>query len=200
MPSHSHMEPLTVGRAMRPITSASRLPEKPYAHPDDALDEALQRMGKSHVEELVVIARDGGARVGVLNTADAFAAYKDAPEGKQLDAPAVQNWLPAVAAITVAAILIVSGLVFLQKSRRVDQGIEAYQTGQKLLAQGQDDEAVAAFRNALAHNSQDTKSRAALGLALVEAGHYAEASAYLHQVVKTDVHNGPVWAAMARSR
>jgi len=97
----------------------------------------------------------------------------------------------------VAAVLIISGLVFWQRTRRSDMGAEAYKNGEKLLAQGQVEEAVLAFRNALAHAPQDVKSRAALGLALVESGHFDDASSYLTGVVKQDPHDGPVWMGLA---
>ena len=131
---------------------------------------------------------------------DALGAYKSlaaSAEQEEIAAAAAQNWLPAVAAITVAAVLIVSGLVFWQRSRRSDLGIEAYRTGEKLLAQGQVDQAVSAFRNALAHAPQDVKSRAALGLALVQSGQFNDASSYLSGVVKADPQNGPAWLGLA---
>ncbi|HEY3741025.1 MAG TPA: chloride channel protein [Bryobacteraceae bacterium] len=197
LPSHSQLEPLAVGRAMRPLADASgELPSSPFAYPDDPLDSALQRIAKAGVNEIAVIRRDGGIRVGVLSEQDAIEAYK-ASALKQVEAPSVQSWLPALLAIIVAAVLIVSGLVFLQRSRQLGQGIAAYENGQKLLAQGQTEAAVSAFRNALAHNSQNVKARAALGLALVESGHPAEAADYLNEVIKKDIHNGPVWSGLA---
>ena len=41
------------------------------------------------------------------------------------------------------------------------------------------------------------KSRAALGLALVESGHFDDASSYLSGVVKLEPQNGPVWLGLA---
>ena len=205
MPSAAHLpEPLTVERAMRPLhLSGSAIadpPDIPYVHPDDPLDSALQRMGEAGVDEILVVSRAGGTQIGVLSSQDALSAYKKlagSKEQEKIAAASAQNWLPAVAAITVAAVLIVSGLVFWQRSRRSDMGIEAYRSGEKLLAQGQVEEAVSAFRNALAHAPQDVKSRAALGLALVESGHFDEASSYLSGVVKLDPQNGPVWMGLA---
>ena len=54
-----------------------------------------------------------------------------------------------------------------------------------------------AFRNALADTPQDVKSRAALGLALVQSGHLDEASSYLSEVVKVEPQNGPAWMGLA---
>ncbi|MEO8598104.1 MAG: chloride channel protein [Candidatus Solibacter sp.] len=205
MPSAAHLpQPLTVERAMRPLSqSGSAIPATPVGpsiHPDDPLDSALQRMGEAGVDEAVVVSRTGGTPIGVLTSQDAHSAYKlpAASRGQEKAAAATaQNWLPAIAAITVAAVLIVSGLVFWQRSRRSDLGLEAYRTGERLLAQGRVDEAVSSFRNALAQSPLDVKSRAALGLALVESGHFEDASSYLSGVVKLEPQNGPVWMGLA---
>jgi chloride channel protein, CIC family len=205
MPSAGHLpEPLAVERAMRPVPligdQVDDLPEPMQVHPDDPLDSALQRMGEAGVDEVPVVSRAGGRRIGVIGTEDILAAYKrlSAPgERNSVSRASVQNWLPAVAAATVAAVLILSGLVFWQHSRRSDLGAAAYQNGEALLNRGQVEEAVSSFRNALAHNSNDLKSRAALGLALVRAGHFGEASAYLAEAAKADPSNGPVWLGLA---
>ena len=78
------------------------------------------------MDEIPVVSRAGGTQVGVLNTQDALEAYKKLAGSKEREKIAdasAQNWLPAVAAITVAAVLIVSGLVFWQRSRRSDLGM-----------------------------------------------------------------------------
>jgi CIC family chloride channel protein len=205
MPSSAHRpEPLTVEPAMRPLDHAASAiagpPAGPHVHPDQPLDLALQRMGEAGVDEIPVVSRAGGAQIGVLHTQDALGAYKKlagSKEREKMAAVSAQNWLPAVAAITVAAVLIVSGLLFWQRTRRSDMGIQAYRSGEKLLAQGQVDEAISAFRNALAHTPRDLKSRAALGLALVESGHFEDASSYLSEVAKADPRNGPVRMGLA---
>jgi len=204
MPSAAHLpEPLTVEPAMQPLrvesTASGAVPEKPFAHPDDPLDAALQRMGEAGVDEIPVVSRTGGMKVGVISARNALDAYQRLAGSKQ-EAKSVQNWLPVVAAITVAAVLIVSGLVFWQRSRRAGFGVEAYRTGERLLGQGQIDEAVSAFRNGLAQAPQDIKTRTALGLALVQSGHHEEAESYLSSVVKVDSGNGPAWAGLAEIR
>ena len=206
MPSAAHLpQPLTVERAMRPMhlseSAITDLPDRPYVYPDDPLDSALQRMGDVGVDEIPVVSRAGGAQIGVLHSQDALIAYKRRAGSKgqeTLTAAAARNWLPAIAGVTVAAVLIVSGLLFWQRTRRSDLGNEAYRNGQKLLAQGQVEEAVSAFRSALAYAPQDVKSRAALGLALVQSGHFNDASAYLSAVVKADPQNGPAWLGLAK--
>ena len=205
MPSAAHLpEPLTVERAMLPLNphdpAVACPPEIPDIHPDDPLDSALQRMGEAGVDEIPVVSRTGGTQIGILRSQDALSTYRSlagSKREKKVAAASAQNWLPAVAAITVAAVLIVSGLLFWQRTRRSGMGIEAYRSGEKLLAQGQVEEAVSTFRNALAHAPQDVKSRAALGLALVQSDHFDEASSYLSDVVMLDPQNGPVWTGLA---
>jgi CIC family chloride channel protein len=205
MPSDAHLpEPLTVEPAMLPLhLSGSAIadpPDIPHVHPDHPLDLALQRMGEAGVDQILVVSRTGGTPLGVLHSQDALNAYKKLAASKERDtlaAVSAQNWLPAVAAITVAAVLIISGLVFWQRTRRSDMGLEAYKSGERLLAQGQFEEAVSAFRTALAHAPQDVKSRAALGLALVESGHFDEASSYLSGVAKLNPQDGMVWMGLA---
>ncbi len=203
MPSAAHrIEPLTVEGAMRPLPAyeaeAAVFVGGVQVYPDDPLDSALQRMGAAGIDEIQVISRAGAKRVGVLGLQDALAAYKrlSGPE-EEKKAVAVRNWLSAVAAITLAAILLVSGLLFWQRSRRNDLGMQSYRNGAQLMARGQIDEAVAAFRSALAHTPGDTKIRAALGLALVRSGHFVEAESYLSAVAKVDPQNGPVWMGLA---
>jgi len=204
MPSAAHLpEPLTVERAMRPFSNPVEALDGSSdglsIHPDDPLDAAMQIMGEAGVDEVIVVSRAGGARIGLLTMRDVLHAYRKPalPAGRQNIAASAQNWLPAVATITVAVILIVPGLVVWQRARRSDLGADAFRRGEKLLALGQADQAALEFRNALAHNPQDSRSRAALGLALVQSGHYVEASPYLNAVVKSDPNNGPVWMGLA---
>ena len=204
MPSPGHLpEPLTVERAMDPVEAEAApagAPQGPTVHPDDPLDAALQLMGKAGVEEIAVVSRAGGARVGVLHRQGAWDAYRRpdaAGEREEMAGEAARNWLPAVAAITVAAVLIASGLVFWQRSRHAARGDDAYRSGERLLAQGQVEDAVSAFRNALALSPQDARVRAALGLALVASGHLDDAASYLSAVSKADPRNGAVWAGLA---
>ena len=87
MPSAGHRpEPLTVEPAMRPLPSdpPSAAPAGiPHVHPDHPLDLALQRMGEAGVDEIAVVSRAGGARIGVLNTQDALGAYKKLAASKE---------------------------------------------------------------------------------------------------------------------
>ncbi|MEO8591846.1 MAG: chloride channel protein [Candidatus Solibacter sp.] len=203
MPSSAHRpEPLTVDLAMRPMLSPETVSggtaEAMEIYPDDPLDSALQRMGAGGIEEIRVVSRVGGKQVGVLGLQDAVAAYKRLSEpGENAPQAAGRNWLPAVAAITVGAVLLVSGLVFWQRSHRAGRGAQAYRNGEQLMAHGDVDEAVAVFRAGLADVPQDVRMRAALGLALVQSGHFAEAESYLLAVTRTDMQNGPVALGLA---
>ena len=199
MPSAAHLpEPLTVDRAMSPLTTYDGyLADQPFAYPDDPLDAALQNMGASRVDQLVVIGRAGGSPIGVLHLKDVLAAYKTSKDPDEMETGPIRSWLPVVASITVAAILIVSGLVFWQRSRQTGRARDAFDVAGKQLAQGQVDDAIASFRNALAYGTDDLKVRAALGLALVQAGHFNEASAYLSDVAGKEPQNGAVWNGLA---
>ena len=206
MPSAAHRpEPLTVEVAMRPLqyagTSALAIrADFPIVHPDDPLDSALQLMGESGMDEIPVISRVGGTQIGLISSQDALTGYKNLATSKkkeEMEAKSANGWLPAVAAITVAAVLIVSGLLFWQRSRHKDLGIDAFRNGERLMAQGQVDDAVAAYRTALAHTSQDVKTRAALGLALVRSGHFEEATSYLSEAAKAEPQSGAVWLGLA---
>jgi len=199
MPSLAHLPaPLTVEQAMgTQAPPDASVTGGAYVHPDDPLDAAMQRMGKTGVEEILVLSRTGAKPVGILSLAGVLKAYRQSSDG-EANPPPAQNWVSVIAAITVATVLIVSGLVFWQRTRQVNRGSEAYRNGQQLLAHGQVEAAVLDFRNALAHTPEDLKSRAALGLALVESGHLNEASSYLSEVAKRQPQNGPVWAGLAK--
>lgn len=199
MPSPDHLpEPLTVEQAMRTqLPPDTAVIGGAYVHPDDPLDAAMQRMGKTGKEEILVLSRTGAKPLGVLNLAGVLKAYSESSSG-EANPPSAQNWVSVIAVITVATVLIISGLVFWQRTRQVNRGSEAYRNGQQLLSHGQVEAAVLDFRNALAHTPEDVKTRAALGLALVDSGHLNEASSYLSEVAKRQPQNGPVWAGLAK--
>ncbi|MEP6960763.1 MAG: chloride channel protein, partial [Acidobacteriota bacterium] len=204
MPSPAHLPtPLSVESAMQARTpgepSLAIPPNIPYVHPDDPLDAALQRMGAAGLDELPVLSRMGQKQIGALRMQHVLDAYKKLSERPgDANTLSIKNWVPAVAAITVAAVLIVSGLVFWQHSRQSDLGREAYQNGQGLLAQGQLEEAASAFRGALAHAPDNVETRISLGLALVDSDHADEASSYLSEAAKAQPQNGLVWMGLAK--
>lgn len=201
MPSPDHLpEPLTVEQAMHlQIPSNATAAEGAYVHPDDPLDAAMQRMGKIGVDEILVLSRSGARPVGILTLASVVGAYKDTDKirGDGVAAAAL-NWVSVITTITIAAVLILSGLVFWQRSRVASRGSEAYLHGQTMLSQGQPEAAILDFRNALAHTPEDLKSRTALGLTLVNSGDLSEASSYLSEVAKKQPQNALVLAGLAR--
>jgi CIC family chloride channel protein len=205
MPSADHRpEPLTVKHAMRPLkgseSAGAAAQGGPRVHPDDLLDSALQIMAAEGAEELLVVSRAGATPLGILDRRDVLDAYSRLSGDKQqpkTSAVPRQNWLPAAATITLSAVLIVSGLVFWQRSRRSDLGMAAYRRGGELLARGQVNEAAMAFRRALAQRPEDIKVRVALGLTLVQSGHFDEAASYLSAVLKANPNNGPAWMGLA---
>jgi len=204
MPSAAHRsEPLTVEAAMRPASNPGPATPPEGSHcvyPDEPLDWALQRMGKDGIKEIFVISRAGGGLIGQLDSADALQAYHSLSLPSQQNPPkpvASQDWLPILAMITAAAVLVVSGLVFWQRSHRAELGTGAYRNGRELISQGRIDEAIFAFRTGLAHTPQNSGLRAALGLALVQSGHYNEALSYLTQASRADPDSGPILMGLA---
>ncbi|MCU1324699.1 MAG: Cl-channel, voltage-gated family protein [Bryobacterales bacterium] len=200
MPSAEHIpEPMAVERAMTALAAGDTLTlHEVFVHPDDPLDAALQRMGEANVENIVVLNRTGGLPVGALSIQSAFAAYRRpaAKDNGTLTA-AAQDWLPAIAAITLASVAIVAGLVFWQRAHRSATGASEYRTGQELLGQGRVEEAVVAFRSSLAHLPADSNARTALGFALLRSGHFEEAGEYLAEAAKAQPQNGLLWAGVA---
>ncbi len=196
LPSESHLpEPLTVAEALPPQPPPVNLAADPSVYPDDTLDVALQRMGARGLDGIAVVSRSDGPALGMLSLEDVLAAYRRTSRRPRTPA---RNWLPAVAAVTTTAILLIAGMVFWQRNRWTEQGTEAFERGKQLLAQGQTDEAVLAFRNALAFSPRDVQIRAALGLALVRSSHFTEAETFLKEVVTAGAANGPVYAGLGR--
>jgi tetratricopeptide (TPR) repeat protein len=152
-------------------------------------------MGRANAEEILVVSRTAARPIGILKMDDVLDAYRS--PAMSADTTAKAALVPTVTAITIATVLIVSGLVFWQRSRQVQLGHDEYASGQRLLARGDVDDAVAAFRNALAHAPADIRARGALGLALLEGGHPIEASSYLADVARIQPRNGPARAGLA---
>ncbi len=206
MPSAAHeSEPLTVKRAMRQLSEeekhgAGAYPVGLYTHPDDTLDSALQLMGRAGVEEIPVVSRAGQSPVGTLRAGDVLDAYRGGSSGEiRADSARAQNWAPIVAATAVAGLIIVSGLALWQRSRQAELAKAAFSAGQELLAHGRGDEAILAYRSALAHNPGSEDARTALGLALIQTGQFTEGATYLSDVVKVNASNGPAWFGLAQA-
>ncbi|MBV9769225.1 MAG: tetratricopeptide repeat protein, partial [Bryobacterales bacterium] len=89
-------------------------------------------------------------------------------------------------------------LNYYYRSARSERAQEFYKTGNDLLQQNRDDEAVQQFRDALSASPGNEQYRLALGLALVKDTHPAEASVYLRALLKRDPGNGPAAVGEAR--
>jgi len=200
MPSEADRpDPLTVQRAMRP--AKTRLATTTTVFPDDPMDLALQALGRSGLVELSVVNRAGGEVLGVVSQDDILATYRSlAVEVKAPQPGGVlrQNGLFTVAAITITAVLIISGIVVYQRSQRTELGAQSFESGRSLLEQGRPGEAIASLRTALAQTPRNAEIRASLGLALLQTGNTAEASGYLTQASQEIPSRGPVWMGLAQ--
>jgi tetratricopeptide (TPR) repeat protein len=85
--------------------------------------------------------------------------------------------------------LVIGFLNYYYRSERSQRADQYYKTGNELLQQDRDDEAVQQFRDALSGSPGNAQYRLALGLALAKANHPAEASVYLNALLKRDPQN-----------
>ena len=119
MPSSTHRpEPLTVEDAMSAANPSSpAFTSTALVHPDETLDEALQRMAADGIDEIRVEHRERKRFVGILKKADVLAAYDRHAIEVSDDADSDPRWLRVLAITTVTGILIIAGLVFWQRPR-----------------------------------------------------------------------------------
>ncbi len=198
MPSPEHLpEPLAVEQAVL-APWEGEVPAAPSVYPDDPLEAALQLMGGAGIDRIAVLNRAQGMPIGVLRFEDAIHTYKSAGTERVEDAPRMQVWIRTVAVATFAVALIVIGLVLWQRSRQSGVAQEAYLRGEELQAKGQLDQAVSAFRSALARDPENIQTRRLLGLTLVDSGHLAEAKPYLAEVARAQPQDGAVASAEAK--
>lgn len=204
MPSAAHVPPsMLVEAAMRPVPPGGSVAgddEIEAIHPDDTLDSALQRMGRSASREVKVLSRIGAKWVGVLSFDDAMNAYaQPAPKNVVDNRQTRATWLGVIVFLTFSTLGITMGTIFWQRSQHAERAQLAYREGKELMIQGRSADAVLAFQRALAEVPVDNETRSALGLALVGAGHPEEAFSYLAEVAKVQSLNGPVQAGLARA-
>jgi tetratricopeptide (TPR) repeat protein len=95
-------------------------------------------------------------------------------------------------------LLVIGFLNYYYRSARSERAAEYYKTGNELLQQDRDEEAVQQYRDALSAAPGNPQYRLALGLALVKAQHSAEGSVYLSALLKRDPENGPANLGEAR--
>jgi len=167
----------------------------PHLHMDHPLDMALRRMAQSKLNVLPVVGRaDIRDLKGVVSLSDILQAYgvagdKNEPKAAGEEARASRRLVPGVIAAGLAVLLVIGFLNYYYRSARSERAEDFYKTGNALLQQDRDDEAVQQFRDALSAAPGTTRYRLALGLALTKDNHPAEASVYLNGLLKRDPEN-----------
>jgi tetratricopeptide (TPR) repeat protein len=167
----------------------------PHLHMDHPLDIALRRMAQSKLNVLPVVGRaDIRDLKGVVSLSDILQAYgvtgkKNEVHAANEEIRASRRLIPGVIAAGLAVLLVIGFLNYYYRSARSQRAEEYYKTGNELLQQDRDDEAVQQFRDALSAAPGNEQYRLALGLALAKGGHPEEASAYLRALLKRDPEN-----------
>jgi tetratricopeptide (TPR) repeat protein len=167
----------------------------PHLHMDHPLDMALRRMAHSKLNLLPVVGRaDIRDLKGVVSLNDILQAYGvagDKGETKQAieEIRASRRLVPGVIAAGLAVVLVIGFLNYYYRSERSQRAAAYYKAGNELVEQSRDDEAVQQFRDALSGAPGNAQYRLALGLALAQANHSAEAAVYLNALLKRDPEN-----------
>ena len=168
----------------------------PHLHMDHPLDMALRRMAHSKLNVLPVVGRaDIRDLKGVVSLQDILQAYgvaaseKGVPPVASEEMQASRRLVPGVIAAGLAVLLVIGFLNYYYRSARSERAEQYYKTGNELLQQDRDDEAVQQFRDALSGAPGNPQYRLALGLALAKDQHLAEASVYLNALLKRDPEN-----------
>ena len=86
-------------------------------------------------------------------------------------------------------LLLIGFINYYYRSERTARAEQYYKTGNELLQQDRDDEAVQQFRDALSGAPGNPQYRLALGLALAKDKHFEEAATYLNGLLKRDPEN-----------
>ncbi len=167
----------------------------PHLHMDHPLDMALRRMAHTKLNVLPVVGRaDIRDLKGVVSLKDILQAYGVAGEKSEAQAASEEvhpstRLVPGVIAAGLAVLLVIGFINYYYRSERSQRAEQYYKSGNDLLRQDRDDEAVQQFREALSGAPGNMQYRLALGLALAKDKHLAEASAYLTAFLKRDPEN-----------
>jgi tetratricopeptide (TPR) repeat protein len=102
---------------------------------------------------------------------------------------ASRRLVPGVIAAGLGVLLVIGFINYYYRSERTERAEQYYKTGNELLQQDRDDEAVQQFRDALSGAPGNLQYRLALGLALAKDKHEGEASTYLNALLKRDPEN-----------
>ncbi len=178
----------------------------PHLHMDHPLDMALRRMAHSKLNVLPVVGRaDIRDLKGVVSLKDILQAYgvageKEATHAANEEIQASRRLVPGVIAAGLAVLLVIGFLNYYYRAARSERAGEYYKTGNELLQQDRDEEAIQQFRDALSGAPGNAQYRLALGLALAKAKHPEEASVYLNALLKRDPENALASLGEARIR
>ncbi len=176
----------------------------PHLHMDHPLDMALRRMAQSKLNVLPVVGRaDIRDLKGVVSLSDILQAYgvtekKGQSQAVPEEIRASRRLVPGVIAAGLAVLLVIGFLNYYYRPARSARAEQFYKTGNDLLRQDRDDEAVQQFRDALSAAPGNTQYRLALGLALAKGNHAAEASVYLNALLKRNPENALANLGQAR--
>lgn len=176
----------------------------PHLHMDHPLDMALRRMAHTKLNVLPVVGRiDIRDLKGLVSLQDILQAYGVAGEKVPAQIATEESrtsgrLVPGVIAAGLAVLLVIGFLNYYYRSARTERAQQFYKTGNELLLQNRNDEAVQQLREALSGAPGNTQYRLALGLALAKADHTAEASAYLNALLKRDPENAQANLGEAR--
>ncbi len=167
----------------------------PHLHMDHPVDMALRRMAHSKLNVLPVVGRadirDLKAVVSLQEILQAYgvAGDKSQTQAVEEDLRTSRRLVPGVIAAGLAVVLVIGFINYYYRSARTERAGQYYKTGNELLQQDRDDEAVQQFRDALSSAPGNAQYRLALGLALAKDNHLAEASVYLNALLKRDPEN-----------
>jgi chloride channel protein, CIC family len=173
----------------------------PHVHSDHSLQSAMQRLAQSGLPELPVVSRSNirelRGTISVKDVLDAFAIGRpDAAAAAETKAS--PKLFAGVLTVLMAMALLMGFLNYFFRIERTNRASSDYRAAQELMQRGSYAEAVEQYRDALSA-SHSVDYRLALGLALVKAGHAAEAPIYLNEVLREKPGNGPANLGLAQA-
>jgi chloride channel protein, CIC family len=173
----------------------------PHVHPDHSLQSAMRRLAESGLPELPVVSRSNirelRGTISAKDVLDAFAIGRpDAAAAAETKAS--PKLFAGVLAVLMAMALLMGFLNYFFRIQRTSRAGSDYRAAQELMQHGSYAEAIEKYRDALSA-SHSVDYRLALGLALVQSGHAAEAPIYLNEVLREKPGNGPANLGLARA-
>jgi CIC family chloride channel protein len=200
--AHRGEEPLASLVPEPPPVEQLTMENFPHLHPDHTLDDAVGRLAQQDLKVLPVVSRANVRELkGTVTLEDVLTAYRIGRRTEEAAGarPATTRRItPLAAAVAglVVLFLLAGFLNYFYRARRAARAEQYYQAGNALVKAQRYEEAVEQFRNALSI-SHSLTDRLALGMALAEANHPAEAAVYLGEVVNEQPDNAPAHLALA---